>query len=358
MIKGYTLWLVSLFLLPFFQGGYYDHQVLLFGLIQAGIFLRNYKRLGNAIFDIKKSYLIGILFALFVSFFFALDQSKHWIGILRFSVSFLFFLILSHCFEQNPIKVKKDLMKVVVSGAFLMSFSVIWGMLLFQEHSIGGFFVQRGRIGGFFQYANSFAAYLFGAQLLLLHQMEREKKFHFIDLGLVVVIQIGIALTQSRALILINVIFLFLSAIWLLRAALASFMGLLIGQGILTFFISNSNPQRALQISVSSSEWLSRLLYYEDGLHMIWVRPFGYGHLGYYYAQRYYQSGASYHVKFIHNGALQLALDFGLPLLLLLVYFFFKVLRKGINDWQGKKILILGTIGFFGHCLVDINLQF
>lgn len=354
MNKKYYLWLFSVFILPFFQGGYFDHQVFIFGLIQGSVLLLNGSRV------IRKRGYTRIIFccALLPSVISAIDLGSHWIGLLRLITCILFYFVLQQFRTEKKDQVQKDLSKSFILSAFLMSTIVIISLLFFRDSELGKYMIQKGRIGGFFQYANSFAAYLFAATVLLFHEMEKAKSIRGADFVMGIVLSMGILMTQSRAMILIYFVFLVFVGFRLLAASFSGLLGLAVGQGLLFLFFESSNPARVLQTNLGASEWLSRLLYYEDGLRMILARPLGFGYLGYSFAHKFYQTGASYQVKFIHNALLQIALDFGLPFLLFLLYGFFRVLLSSIRQPKGKIVLILGTVAYFFHTLVDIDLQF
>jgi tetratricopeptide (TPR) repeat protein len=111
---------------------------------------------------------------------------------------------------------------------------------------------------------------------------------------------------------------------------------------------------RLTQMTPKVSEWQTRLLYYEDAWTMIWDRPFGYGTFGYYYAQRAYQTGSMYHVRYVHSSILQAFLDIGLlggvALTAFMIYLIFIKKYDGMNKLVVMVLLL--------HSLSDITLQF
>jgi tetratricopeptide (TPR) repeat protein len=102
------------------------------------------------------------------------------------------------------------------------------------------------------------------------------------------------------------------------------------------------------------SEWQTRLLYYEDAWTMIWDRPFGYGTFGYYYAQRAYQTGSMYHVRYVHSSLLQAFLDIGLLGGVALAAFMFYLIFIKKYDGMNKLVVMVLLL----HSLSDITLQF
>ena len=61
----------------------------------------------------------------------------------------------------------------------------------------------------------------------------------------------------------------------------------------------------------SSSEFVSRLIYYEDSLSMIAKHPLGLGYEGFWYNQAKEQTGV-YSSKYVHSSILQVGLDYGI----------------------------------------------
>ncbi len=205
-------------------------------------------------------------------------------------------------------------------------------------------FVVNGRLAGFFQYPNTFAAYLLAALVVLLHggaYGQREKTM------LSLVLLGGLVLAQSKATAVLLVLVLLLSAV---RAETGKEKGLLclaaalfVGAGLFL----------AVRGAVSFSTFFGRLLYARDALPVILRHPLGLGYTGYYWLQGSFQTGV-YSVRHVHNELLQLLLDVGwIPAGL-----FLWALVQGFRAPDGNfcRKLLLAVLCL--HALADFDTQF
>ena len=123
--------------------------------------------------------------------------------------------------------------------------------------------------------------------------------------------------------------------------------------GLLLALIPGSVFNRYLNISLTESTFVGRLLYWQDGLKLLVKYPFGMGYMGYYYDQLSVQTGV-YSVMYLHNDLFQLVLDTGwIPagiFLAALVSWFVK------KDIPGADKIIVGALCL--HSFFDFNLQF
>jgi hypothetical protein len=110
---------------------------------------------------------------------------------------------------------------------------------------------------------------------------------------------------------------------------------------------------RYLNISLTESTFVGRILYAVDALPLLLRYPFGMGYMGYYYIQSSVQTGL-YSVMYAHNDLLQLFLDVGLIPGTLFLIAICSYLRK--KETNPKNKIIVGTILL--HCLLDFDLQF
>ena len=106
-------------------------------------------------------------------------------------------------------------------------------------------------------------------------------------------------------------------------------------------------------VSLSSGEWLNRIVYYYDGMKLLRMNPFGLGHSGWWYAQTSIQS-ALYNVRQIHNWVLQLAMDAGIVPAMLLAACVLMVVFHKKSTLRSKLLVLL----IFGHSLIDYSLAF
>ncbi len=115
------------------------------------------------------------------------------------------------------------------------------------------------------------------------------------------------------------------------------------------------------------SELQGRLIYYADACSIIKDHPWlGVGGGGWASIQYLYQT-AYYDVSLVHNSILQIALDSGIPGLLLFLALLVLVI---VHIWRGRNILLqgeqyhllnpalLGGLLFFGHSVVDVDMAF
>ncbi len=369
------IWLVSLFLLPFFQGGYFHYEVFAFLIIQVLVFLVRENKgisfsgmLKGSDVSMKILFIMMLLIPLggIVASFTAIDPGTHFIGLLRmFGLVFFGLNLLSFGEIGHELQVK-----VFAFGGAIMSIVTFLAIsLLTYLPDIGNHFVQNGRIGGFFQYANTYGSYLLVC-ILILSQTKIDKRIKWL---LTVFMAGNILLTQSRGTLILGLMLL----VWMIvfdkkKAYLLTAIGfgLGIGQTLLITLGDQIDSGRVTAISQNQSEWLSRLLYFEDGIKMIGKNIIGYGYGGYYQIQSYYQTGASYHVRFIHNSLLQMTLDYGLigglgflTLLVAPVFLILKYLRKR-NRWtldEGEREGFWWMIAFYLmtlHAMIDFDFQF
>lgn len=106
--------------------------------------------------------------------------------------------------------------------------------------------------------------------------------------------------------------------------------------------------------SPTASEWLTRLLYYQDSLSIMKDYPFGTGHLGFYYLQRIYQTGATYYVKYSHSQIIQIVLDIGIVGAGLVgIYFLMTIFSRRLIFHEKLAIIII-----FGHGAIDFDWEF
>ena len=213
-------------------------------------------------------------------------------------------------------------------------------------------YVINGRASGPLQYANTFGILLV-ASILMVLTLEIGKVW--CNLGLMV-LGLALILTMSRAVYLIALVVI-IAYMLVGKPAIGTYLSmaasLVIGFLVLRFFDDSSTAARLAE-GAGASEWHSRLLYYKDAIRMILDRPFGYGYNGYHYAQSFYQTGSTYHVKSVHSGLLQAFLDRGILGGILLSLF----MGTAVFFQKGGPVLSLICMALLWHSLVDMNLQF
>lgn len=205
-------------------------------------------------------------------------------------------------------------------------------------------FLINGRLGGFFQYPNTFAVYLLAALIVLLHggRYSRREK-----LLLSLVLLAGLALAQSKATTVLLIAVLLLSALNTdnRREKMLLFLPAVLFAGAGLFLV--------LSGAASFSTFFGRLLYARDALPVILRHPLGLGYTGYYWLQGSFQTGV-YSVRHVHNELLQLLLDVGwIPACL-----FLRALLAAFRSPEGGfcRKLLLAVLCL--HALFDFDTQF
>ena len=215
------------------------------------------------------------------------------------------------------------------------------------------YIVVAGRFGGTFQYPNTFAVLLLVAFLYLMHKKETGKK----EIAQAAVLIGGIFACGSRTVFILLPVavaasFFILAEKKKKRALLAMTIAMVITGAVVLIVSGGGALSRILQISLSESTLLGRLLYAKDALSVIARNPLGLGYLGYYFTQGAFQTGV-YSVNHVHNEFLQLFLDIGwLPGLTFAAVFIYGIFKSD-SSWQRLLLITFGA-----HAFVDFDFQF
>lgn len=276
------------------------------------------------------------------------DRGMALVGAVQFLPLPLFVLLL----EQFQLDARMNLLRRIPYAASVM---VVLSFLLSRFVSLEGWFLVAGRQAGFFQYPNTYAVYLLFAVVLLLFGAP----IRFGRLPWLIILLAGIALSGSRTVfvLLFGVLLVYLIREPSSKARLSVLLtvGLLLVSALLITSIAGKQGafSRFLTISLSSSEFLGRLLYARDALPVILKHPLGLGYTGYRWLQGSFQTGV-YSVQHVHNEFLQLLLDVGwVPAGL-----FLWALLRGLHSPQGGlcRRMLLAVLVL--HCLLDFDTQF
>lgn len=273
----------------------------------------------------------------------AVDKGMAFVGFLKFLPLMLYVFCL---WQEGSDKA----LQCLPCFAALMAVISAVGM---QFDFCRSLFAVSGRLGGFFQYPNTFALFLLVCELLLLKKAGKK----LLDYIVLVILIGGLLYTGSRAVfvlaILSNIVMLFAVTGKKARIGIMVAMVAVCGVVIVLALNENSVLHRYLTISFTESTFVGRILYLADALKLLLKYPFGMGYMGYYYTQYSIQTGV-YSVMYIHNDFMQLLLDIGwIPGLLFM---------GALIGWFFKKTIcpadkiIVATVCL--HCLFDFNLQF
>lgn len=285
---------------------------------------------------------IYIFSFLFISFW-AVDKGMSIMGFFK-NFSIILFILLFMQYDYNDDDKKKVFNVIPYSAVFSLIVSLF--LILLGNKTV----LLNGRLQGIFFYANSYGLFLLIGAIILLMKEKIELK-EYIMIG---ILFLGIIFTNSRAIIILSII----SVISILIINKKNRKKILVVgiSYILTFagiYGLSQIEKRVDSEMFESSEFLTRLLYYKDGIDMVKDNPLGYGYMGWYYKQVEVQTGV-YDAKYVHNSVLQVMLDVGIiptiSLVALLFIIFFDKKQTVIN----RLLLVL----ILGHSLIDIDLEY
>ena len=337
-----------LFILSFFLFGlFHEFTAILFLLFEFLYIGYLFHKKDIVVYDnINFMFMLFIVFTYLFVALFAIDRGMALIGFLR-QLSILMFLIILMQYnkqERNELLLLIPLLGIVMIGISVMGYFI---------PVMSKFFIVNQRIAGFFQYPNTFALFLLIGFVILY----KHKDVSAMNDVLLLILLIGIVLTGSRTIYVLTAFML----IYVVKddpgyiKKILVFAGALVAMIVIVnlFNIDIKVLKRLTQFSFSSSTLLGRLLYYKDGIKLIFSHPFGLGYLGYYYLEPSIQTGV-YAVRYIHNDILQIALDVGIIPCIMFVSIITRSLLSDDVDEDNKIILCLIMV----HSLFDFDLQF
>ena len=340
---------IFLCLTPFLFGLYYEFSsyfaqifilvILLIKLLKQKKFKVYLNFASMALAIISVGYLFTCIYAV--------DKGMAILGFLKFTIPLTFGLLLMQ-YKQEEVK---DMMTLVpISGVIMVIVSMIFKYIPFLPNV---FYLQNGRMMGFFQYANTFALFLLIGIIYIGYSKQPKWKIIIYNIGLL----FGILISGCRTvqiLTLLNYIIMIIKQkelrmyfIALVIIAIAGTIGYVLITGNL------NTVGRYLTTSTSSRSLQERLLYYKDAIPLILRHPFGLGYMGYSYIQSQIQTGI-YQAAYVHNDFLQFALDIGIIPLVVLIIALIKNLFSKNKELSFRLILL--TIAL--HMLIDFDLQF
>ena len=334
------------------QGGFFDHSVAVIGMAVLGSFL--YMLLKGESFcriDLRGISAIPVVLtgiALVVSFW-AVDYMDNLMGVLRLLVVCLW-MYLVQCQGTEEADMAKKMIPVM--GCVSVGISV--ASLL--SPSLEVYFWENSRLSGFFQYANTNGLFYALGIMILIYQLQGQKKpvRELVQIGILLM---GLLLSGSRSVLLLLLMWGVYYAVKTAEFRKPFFIGtggfLILGGLYVVITGSTSNIGRIFTIFTSNSTLWGRLLYYRDAILLLGQKFFGLGRLGYYYSQGTFQSGV-YNIKYVHNDFLQMALDYGVIALVLLLVFCGWQILKGTQEKENKELLLFICVA----SLVDLHCQY
>ena len=296
------------------------------------------------------SFTFGVTLLLVLAYaaatLWAVDRGEAFLGFLKFLPLVLFLAVLmQECDSRLLIE------KLPYAAAVMTVLSVIGK----QIPALNDFFSVQGRLGGFFQYPNTFAMFLLVSQIVAVSK----RKNALLSAAVTAILLFGILYTGSRSVFVLavfaNAVLLLKSKNRCLKAVAVSLAALAVLSITIYFFATGKTNAftRFLTISFKESTFIGRLLYFKDALSLVIKYPFGLGYMGYSYVQQSVQTGV-YYVRFVHNDFLQTALDVGLIPAAALAAMFCRNIFSKKTEFYKKLVLTVSAL----HCCFDFDLQF
>jgi len=336
----------------FMTGGFFDNSVAVIGIVIIGCLLwmlikgeNFYGRDKRCVFLIP-TVLIGL--ATLVSFW-AVDYMENFMGIMRIGVICLWMYLVRSRGKEEIIFAKRV---IPMMGCVTIVISIV-SMLIPQMKPA---FWENSRMSGFFQYANTNGLFFAVGIMILLYDLKEWKK-QISEIAQISILFVGLLLSGSRSVLLL---LMFWSVGHAFRVVefrkpfiIAGSTFLVLGGLYVTLTGNTANIGRIFTIFTSNSTLWGRILYYRDAILLLCTKFFGLGRLGYYYTQGTFQSGI-YHIKFVHNDFLQVALDYGVLALVLVLFFLGWQILHGKQSKADKEILVFICVA----SLLDFHCQY
>ncbi|MCR5097490.1 MAG: O-antigen ligase family protein [Lachnospiraceae bacterium] len=218
-----------------------------------------------------------------------------------------------------------------------------------------------GRLGGFFQYANTMALYIMIAIVVHLYSYSTEgksKKDIWLYYGKLAIMVAGLLWTGSRTTLAMFALFMIWFGIRQKRYKLtAGIIGGTAAAAVLALAVFGrfSSFARIFTVGSYNSTFWGRFLYWRDAMPVILSHPFGLGYGGYMRLQSAIQTGV-YVTRFIHNDYLQIALDHGLAAMIAFIILLLMAIVDAIKTRDELRALLL--IIFAIHIGWDFDLQY
>lgn len=349
-IKKVPLLLLCMCIALVMAGGFFDDSVAIIGVSVVGcLFFMLIK--GEAFFgrDKRKIFLIPAVLigiAVLVSFW-AVDYMENFMGVMRLGVICLWMYLVRSRECEEVTFVKK---MIPMLGSFTIGISVI--SLLIPQLTPA--FWENSRMSGFFQYANTNGLLFAIGIIILVHDFKNQKK-SIVNVVQLVILFSGLLLSGSRSVLLVLVLWGIGYAVRTVEFRKPFIIGssvfLILGGLYVAITGNTANIGRIFTIFTSNSTLWGRLLYYRDAVLVLCKKFFGLGRLGYYYTQGTFQSGV-YRIKFVHNDFLQVALDYGvIALILVLIFLGWQILRGKQGQMEKEVLLFIGAASLLDfHC--------
>lgn len=338
---------VMTFLLPFAVGGFHSYTAALAALFLLAALWQRRRNSGR--FQIHKNLttvsLAAVLGALSLSPLWAADRGMTILGLLHWLPVLLYWLYLGQCSDEEH---QHALDYLPLSGCLM----TLVCLILIQIPELFPLLTVNGRLTGFFQYSNTYAAFLLAGYILSTGREKQDTKtFLFMS-----VLAWGILLSGSRIAFVLLCAAAFVS---LLRQKSRIHTGMVVFSLFLAILLGHAAsllgliPQATRYQEISDGgTFYARLLYWQDALPLIFKNPLGLGYMGWRTLQGSVQTGR-YYTAYLHNGFLQLMVDAGwLPALLMAVS-----LLQGLRQQKDpvKRMLLFFILAY---CMLDFHTEY
>lgn len=250
--------------------------------------------------------------------------------------------------DQQRQRLKEDL--PLIMGAVVLVGIPAYFLPVLQKY----FFADGNRLGSLLQYPNTMALLCLVSLIILFHRAANGRRAWYVFVCAAVLL-VGIFLSGSRIVFVLCVltVLVYLIALKPLRRFLL--IGGVVAAAAVGLYLAFTGDfdvvGRFATMLSDNNSLLCRFLYVQDALPMLKDHPLGMGGGGYAALAGSYASGV-YGVRYVHNDILQLALDWGIPAMLLFLIAFFR------SFWRGnlEHRTVLSVI--FAHAFLDFDLQF
>lgn len=345
---------ILLFIAPFLTGLLSIWSLALFAILCIGGIIYKIEKNKRIYIPTGKNtiFLLIYLFGFLIVEFFAIDKGMNLLAFFK-NLTILLFVILylqfndDDCLDDENQKANKykDKFKFIPYSA---CFTVILSLLLMFNPT--SYVFDNNRLQGIWNYANSYGLFLLIGVYVLLNK----EKISWREYLVFAILFVGILLTNSRAIILLTlfaiIVSIFSNKTNYKKIIIIAFCFLLLFGGMYLF---SKMEKRVNKDMLESSEFVTRLLYYNDAIKIIKDNPFGIGYDGWYYKQVEVQTGV-YDTKFVHNSVLQVLLDVGIiPTIALFFMLIMTFFNKKQNTFSRVIMLLI-----LGHSLIDVDLEY
>lgn len=326
-------------------GGYYEFVSAVYSLLfLCGLVLICRKEGKIRIPMHVTTWCLAVIFVCYaVAVVRAADKGIALLGLIKIMSVVLFWIFWNNLSEWRKTEMFLAVPRV---GAAVTAVALVGYFHPYLQH----YLYRANRLGGIFQYSNTYAMFLLVGLLLLVYKQDWTKEKG----SELVILFLGIIFTGSRSVFVL--MFLSVTVVLVIRKwkkvliiwGCLSVIALAVAQSFLRLDIG-----RLLEITLSAETFNMRLLYYKDGIDMVLKNPLGLGYMGYYFLQPQFQTGY-YTTKFVHNDLLQCALDAGVIAAMALVV----MVSANIFTKRNTEIKRILLILLFLHGMFDFDQQF